>query len=235
MEIEILYQDEHLVAINKPSGLLVHRTDLDRHETLFALQIIRDQLNKHVYPIHRIDKPTSGVLLFALNLETAQSLSELFSTKHIIKQYIAIVRGWFPESIEVDRGVRSEKDKPRREALTSFRSLIHSEIDYPVGPFNTARYSLIEAIPETGRRHQIRKHLNHISYPIIGDTWYGDRDHNRFFSNEFQINDLMLHAYTLNFIHPVTNVEITIRAPLSSNWLRVFEILGIRDEVLNKF
>jgi tRNA pseudouridine65 synthase len=235
MEIEILYQDEHLVAINKPPGLLVHRTDLDRNETKFALQIIRDQLNKHVYPIHRIDKPTSGVLLFALNQETAQSLSELFSTKHIFKQYIAIVRGWFPQSIVVDRGVRSEKDKPRREAHTSFKSIIHSEIDYAVGPFNTARYSLIEALPETGRRHQIRKHLNHISYPILGDTWYGDRDHNRFFSDTFQINDLMLHAHKISFIHPITNIELTIGAPLTVNWLKVCKILAIDDEILNKF
>ncbi len=232
--LEILHSDDYLVAINKPGGLLVHRTDLDPFETQFAVQILRDQLNKHVFPIHRLDKPTSGVLLFALQKETAQLISELLLNKQIHKEYIAIVRGWMPDNVKVDRGVRVEKDRPRREALTNFSKISQVEVPYPVGPFATARYSLIRALPETGRRHQIRKHLNHISYPILGDSWYGDRDHNNFAKEEFGMADLFLHALRVKFIHPILKEQMIINAPVPLQWREMLDHLGFDNEIIDK-
>jgi len=89
--LEILYQDEYLIAINKPSGLLVHKSPIDKHETRFALQELRDQIGQYVYPVHRLDKPTSGVLLFALDREIAKSMSQYFRNNLVHKEYTAIV------------------------------------------------------------------------------------------------------------------------------------------------
>lgn len=216
--LDILYQDKNLVAINKPSGLLVHKTELDPHEQQFAVQILRDQLGQYVFPIHRLDKPTSGVLLFALNLEFAQIISQFIQDKHFYKEYIAIVRGWAPENIKVDRGVRQARSLVRKEAFTEFWNLQNTEMQVALGPYEVSRYSLLKACPTTGRRHQIRKHLNHISHPIIGDTWYGDRDHNRYFANVMHLDKMFLHARCMKFKNPENGCELEIEAPLPEHW-----------------
>lgn len=230
-ELQIIYQDSYLVAVNKPSGLLVHRSDLDPFETEFALQKLRNQLGSKVFPLHRIDKPTSGVLLFALTSDIAREVTEEFLRKEFKKVYFAIVRGWIPDEVVVDRGIRHDKEKERRSALTHFSKLASIEIPYPVGPFDTARYSLIKAVPETGRRHQIRKHLNHISYPIVGDTWYGDRDHNRFFANTFEISQMLLHAGQVSFTHPVSRLPLKITANLPAHWEKALRILNFSLDI----
>ena len=224
--LDILYQDEYIVAISKPSGLLVHRTELDPFEQQFAVQILRNQLDRYVYPIHRIDKPTSGVLLFSLNLEIAQLLSQSLQDKQIYKSYIAIVRGWMPDEISIDRGIRQGRTNERKEALTHFQCLQTAEMPVPIGPYQSARYSLVMASPVTGRRHQIRKHLNHVSHPIIGDTWYGDRDHNRYFSEKKNISQMLLHSYQLQFSHPETKKQIKIKAPLPAHWQEALSLIG---------
>jgi tRNA pseudouridine65 synthase len=233
--LPILYQDEHLVAVNKPSGLLVHRTNLDRHETENAMHIVRDQLGQWVYPFHRLDKPTSGVLLFALDQETARRMTQSFTDGTIAKSYLAVVRGFTKEGERIDHplkeiadkmtGQRAERDRPGKEAVTEYRRLAAVELPHPVGRYATARYSLIKASPLTGRNHQIRRHLKHIFHPVIGDTAYGDGNHNDFFRKQFDCHRMLLHARELAFIHPYGNRKLTIEAPLDDAFSALLPVL----------
>jgi tRNA pseudouridine65 synthase len=159
IKLDILYQDQYLVAVNKPARLLVHRTSLDPYTEVFAVQILRDQIGKWVFPVHRLDKPTSGVLLFALSPEIAREVSDSFITNQFRKTYLAVLRGFCPEEGNIDYPISSERGGMRREAVTTFKRLATSEIPYQVGIFPTARYSLVEAEPVTGRRHQLRRHF----------------------------------------------------------------------------
>jgi len=173
--LEILYQDEYLVAINKPSGLLVHRSMIDRHETQFALQMVRDQIGARVYPFHRLDKPTSGILLFALNPEIARLMTAAFSMREIKKEYLAVVRGYAEQQAVINYPLKEERDKmtdrqalqnkEAQPAITKFQTQATVELPYAVGRYSAARYSLIKAWPRTGRKHQIRRHMKHIYHP----------------------------------------------------------------------
>ncbi|MFT5528024.1 MAG: tRNA pseudouridine65 synthase, partial [Pirellulaceae bacterium] len=174
-ELEILYRDEHIVAVNKPVGMLVHRTKLATRVREIAMRVLRKQLKKVVYPIHRLDRPTSGVLLFSLTQEAARAACELFEQHAVEKEYLAIVRGYVDDVGSTDMpllehqdritDVLAEKDKPAQEALTHYRTLARVEYPRPVGRYQTARYSLVELTPKTGRRHQIRRHLKHLNHP----------------------------------------------------------------------
>lgn len=231
MKLEIIYQDENLVAINKPSGLLVHRSEIDRRETRFALQILRNQIGQRVYPLHRLDKPTSGVLLFALNSETASLLAEQWKNRKVDKRYLAISRGYIEESIHcdhamappVDKFARNEVIKPAQDAVTDFRSLGQVELPIEIDKYPQSRYSLIECIPSTGRKHQIRRHLKHLSHPIIGDARYGKGRHSRYFRDHFDAPRLLLHAWQLTFIHPHSGEEIVLTAQLDRIMLNLIE------------
>lgn len=222
-QLDILYRDEFLIAINKPSGLLVHRSAIDRHETRFAMQILRDQIGQHVFPVHRLDKPTSGVLIFALSAEAATKMGAIFAAHQAQKTYLAIVRGIAPESILVNHPLTEEIDKytdakasPKlpQDAITQFYRLAMVELPYSVDKYPQSRYSLVKCLPKTGRKHQIRRHLKHISHPIIGDAKHGKGNHNRFFQEHFDAHRLLLAATELTFIHPYTQQSITIKAPL---------------------
>lgn len=222
--LEILYRDAYLVAINKPSGLLVHRSLIDRHETRFAIQLTRDQIGQKVYPVHRLDKPTSGVLLFALDSNTARLLSEQFTAGQVCKTYLAVVRGHTAENGVINYPLREELDKiadadadqakPAQEALTHYQCLATTELPYPVGRYSSARYSLLELQPKTGRKHQLRRHLKHIFHPIVGDTTHGDGKHNTLFREQFACQRLLLHANTLQFTHPHHAETLHLVAPL---------------------
>lgn len=235
-ELDILYKDEYLVAIDKPSGLLVHRSFLDKRETLFAMQMVRDQIGQHVFPLHRLDRPTSGVLLFALSSEVASSAATLFSEHKITKRYLALTRGFAPEQISVDHALKykydkiadkfADQEKPAQEAQTDFNCLQQAVIDKPLGKFPTVRYSLVECFPKTGRKHQIRRHLNHLNHPILNDANYGDNKQNHFFQDEFGLNRLMLFAKDLLFNHPITNEPIHLSASIGEETLGVFNKLG---------
>ena len=189
-QLPVLYRDEHLVAVNKPSGLLVHRSPIDRIETRFALQLVRDQIGQRVYPVHRLDKPTSGVLLFALSPEVARQLSGQIADHSVLKTYIAVVRGYCPQAGEVDHAIRDRPDRfadrdrtrerPAQEALTRYRCLATAEIPIAVDRYPRSRYSLVELKPVQGRKHQLRRHMKHLGHPIIGDAKYGKGVHNRF-------------------------------------------------------
>ncbi|MRR54418.1 MAG: pseudouridylate synthase [Deltaproteobacteria bacterium] len=234
--LEILYRDDHFVAVNKPAGLLVHRSDLDRHETEFALQLVRNQLGCHVYPVHRLDRPTSGVLLFALSPEAARRSGEAFDTDTVRKTYLAVVRGVTEAEARIDYPLlelperyetkSSAAQSDAKEALTNFRRLALVELPLPLGKFPTVRYSLLEVRPGSGRRHQIRRHLKHVFHPIIGDTTYGEGRHNRLFRNEFGCSRMLLHAVELAFPDPWSGATVTINAPLDQEFSSVIRQLG---------
>ena len=225
---EILYQDNDLIAINKPSGWLVHRSWLDKHETVVVMQTLRDQIGQHVFPVHRLDRPTSGILLFALSSEIARLMSEQFATKQIEKTYHAIVRGYVEGEATIDYPLVEELDKiadkfsdsnkPAQDAVTTYRGISKIEVPIKVGKFDTARYSFVELKPKTGRKHQLRRHMKHILHPILGDSKHGDLHQNRAFAEFFSIKRLMLHASKLQITHPINHNTIIIEANLDQQW-----------------
>ncbi|MBN6710244.1 tRNA pseudouridine(65) synthase TruC [Haemophilus haemoglobinophilus] len=230
--LDILYQDEFLVAVNKPAGMLVHRSWLDSHETQFVMQTLRDQIGQHVFPIHRLDRPTSGVLLFALNAEIANLLCSQFEQKKVEKSYLAVVRGYLTDAQTIDYPLKVQLDKiadkfsqekEPQQAITDYQGLKTAEMPYGVGRYTTSRYSLVRLIPHTGRKHQLRRHLKHIFHPILGDTQYGDLHQNRALSQNVGVNRLMLHAEKLCFQHPVTNERVEIVADLDEQWKLLFK------------
>jgi len=239
--LDILCQDEHFVAVNKPSGLLVHRSMIDKHETRFALQMVRNQVGQHVYPVHRLDKPTSGVLLFALNPDIAKQVGEQFAAHTIEKTYLAVVRGFTDESGIIDYALKEEldkksdkqakQDKAPQDAVTHYKRLATVELDESVGRYKTSRYSLVRLIPKTGRKHQLRRHFKHIFHPIVGDTTHGDGKHNQMFREKMNCHRLLLAATSLSFEHPVSQERINIAAGLDDVFLDALQRLHWSDKV----
>jgi len=229
--LEILYQDEYIVAVNKPHGLLVHQSPIARDAEEFALQILRNQLNKMVYPSHRLDRKTSGILVFALDKATDRIMQQKFQNREVEKKYWALVRGFAPAEMTIDYALKRE-DETLQDAITHFKSLEYFELDMPFGKHKTSRYSLIEAIPETGRMHQLRKHFAHIFHPIIGDRPHGCNKQNKFWLENFKMNTMLLHASELSFKHPYSEEKITIKANISKEFQRVLEILKSKSITL---
>jgi tRNA pseudouridine65 synthase len=231
--IPILHRDEHYVAVSKPAGWLVHRTAVDAHEPRFLLQTLRNQIGCRVHPIHRLDKGTSGVIVFALHAEAANRLSRAFREERVDKRYVAVVRGYAPQQEVVDWPLRDATDARAtgrnttlRPAVTDVRRLAIAELSMAVGRYATARYSLVDCRPRSGRRHQIRRHLKHLRHPIIGDANYGDLAHNRCFRNTLGVGRLLLAATEIAFEHPYANTELRIAAPLDESFRRVLQALG---------
>lgn len=230
-EIEILYRDENYLAVNKPAGLAVHRSRMTRDQRRFLVPLVRDMVGRHVFPVHRLDRPTGGVMLLAFDSEATRLMSERFVAGEVSKTYLAVVRGYTAEEDRIDHPLTKSTDevgrkKEKRSAITDYRRLATTELPFAVGRYPTARYSLVQAHPHTGRQHQIRRHLNHISHPIVGDRKYGDNRHNRFFSEHFESNRLLLAAIKLVFTHPYTEETIRINAPPDSNFQTMIQKLG---------
>jgi tRNA pseudouridine65 synthase len=223
--LEIVYQDEHLIAINKPHGLLVHRSLIANDAKEFALQMLRDQINRRVSPVHRLDRKTSGLLLFAFEKDVEGMLHQQFREGAVLKRYLAILRGHAPDSQDIDYPLVKENGAIQ-DAFTSFKTLDRAELDIPLGKHPTSRYSLVEATPTTGRMHQLRKHFAHIFHPIIGDRKHGCNKQNRFFKAEWEMTTMLLHASELEFNHPVTMERIHLKAPLQDEFKRVMGIMG---------
>ncbi len=247
MDLPILFQDQYLIAIDKPPGLLVHRSMIAKQETQFAMQLLRDQIGQHVYPVHRLDRPTSGVLLFALDSETAALLTEQFARRQIEKCYKAMLRGFVHQRWSIDYSLRelhdkmtdkkAAKDKPAQPARTELTCLQRFNLPLPAGRYDSARFSYVSLTPLTGRKHQLRRHMAHIRHPIIGDTTHGDGKQNKFLRHHFNFNHLALTCSSMRLMHPHSNEPITLNAELSSpfqrllnNW-QVFSVTA--DETLN--
>ncbi len=220
----ILFQDDDYVAINKPSGILVHKTNISE-DTTFVLQGLRDQIKQRIYPVHRLDRGTSGVLIFGKNKEAAGLLGAQFRLKTVNKTYWAIIRGFVEASGIIDYPIASEKGKALKKAITHFKKIDQTEINQPVGRYPTARYTLIEAKPETGRFHQIRKHFAHLRHPVIGDKKHGDVKHNKFFKNTLELEGLLLHCLEMQFEHPFLKEGVKIEAPLRAAFEKAIQLL----------
>ena len=225
MNLEIIYQDEHLIAINKPHGLAVHRSDYIGDADAYAVQELRNQIGQYVYPCHRLDRKTSGILLFALNEETNKLMQKQFAENLVKKKYIAIVRGYTDDSGVIDYPLTNEKGKVQ-EAITEYKTLQRAELDISSGKFKTLRYSLVEVCLQTGRLHQIRKHFAHIMHPIICDRPHGCNKQNKLFKEKFGMTTMLLHASEIYFTHPVTGKEITIKAEFYPEFKRMIQIIG---------
>ena len=235
--LDILYRDDCLVAINKPAGLLVHRSDIDRHETRFAVQLLRDQIGRRVHPLHRLDKGTSGVLLFALDAGSASEVGRQFQRDEVNKRYLAVVRGWPPEAGIIDHALSRQFDDYGRKfsagsptdalpAATEYRRLATVELPDAVDRYPTSRYALLELVPKTGRQHQLRRHLKHIAHPVIGDATWGKGIHNRYFQQRFGGGRLLLACTQLALRHPQDGRVLVIAAPLEENFAGVVDALG---------
>lgn len=223
--LDIIFMDDYLVAINKPHGLLVHRSPIAKDADEFALQLLRDQLNRRVFPVHRLDRKTGGVLLFALSKDVEKLMQQQFSDNLVDKKYLAIVRGHTPDEQEIDYALRKENGTLQK-AFTRYKTLARAELDVPLGAHPTSRYSLVEAKPETGRMHQLRKHFSHIFHPIIGDRTHGCNKQNKLFKEQWELDTMLLHASQVSFNHPVTSNKIPIEAPLQDEFLRIKKIMG---------
>ncbi len=225
--LPILFQDQYIVAINKPAGMLVHRSSIAADAEVFVLQELRNQLGgRHIYPVHRLDRKTSGVLVFALDSATAALLQQNMEAESSQKIYRAIVRGYFPDEIACDRALTNDRNKTQ-EAFTRFRCLSRCELPIAFGAHSSSRYSLIEAMPITGRQHQIRKHLNHLRHPIIGDRPHGCNKQNRLFKERWGLTQMLLHAASLSLLHPHNGEGLCIEALASDEFERIRLELGL--------
>ena len=237
--LPILHRDEHLVAVHKPAGLLVHRSELDRHAQQFAVQMVRAQTGRHVYPVHRLDRATSGVLLFAFDAGVAGILGERFMSRDVTKTYLAVVRGIPGQHGVIDHPLRRRDDLPGRvsrhvpgaaqPALTAWRRLAECELPHAVEPYPTSRYSLLALQPHTGRRHQLRRHMKHAAHPLIGDTTYGKSAHNRLFERLFGSRRLLLACVRLRLEHPADGRTVDLVAPPAADFAGVLDALGWGD------
>jgi len=221
----VLYRDEWLCAIDKPCDMMVHKSRLGT-DRQFVVQLLRDQIGQKVWPVHRLDRATSGVLLFALDREAASRVGRQFMAQDVHKGYLAVTRGWVDEAGEIDHELKKHKGASAGQAArTRYRRLATCELPIALGDHDSVRYSLVEVFPETGRRHQIRRHFKHISHHLIGDTTYGDGRHNRIFRQHFGCHRLLLHAVSLALTHPADGTPLRIAAAIGGEFHAVAERL----------
>lgn len=219
MQINIVYEDETLLVVNKPNNMLVYNSYYARNiKDPSLIQQLKLHYSDKLYPVHRLDYKTSGLLLLTKTAISAKHIQQQFESNTIQKSYFALLRGYTPLHQTIDTPVKNPETGVYKEALTHLNTLYSFEIDIPVKPYPKSRYSLVKMTPQTGRMHQLRKHANKISHPIIGDHKYGNRHHNAMFENQLQLPNLFLHAHALNFIHPATTNKLSLTAPLPSFW-----------------
>jgi len=225
--IEVVYEDDALLAVNKPAGLLVHRSAIAADETDFLLERLQAQIGGTLYLAHRLDRATSGIVLLAKSREIAGELGRLFMARRIVKRYLAVVRGWPAAEGMIDYPLPDVRERsPRKAALTRWRTLATATVPLALGKYSEQRYALVEAQPETGRYRQIRKHFHHVSHHLIGDTSHGRGDHNRLWRMHFHMHRLLLHAWRLELIHPLSGTPLTLQAPLDETWRSILAALN---------
>lgn len=236
-DLDILFEDEYLIAVNKPAGLLVHPSWIAPRGTPNLASMLKAYFDgASPYTIHRLDRPTSGVILFAKNKEVAQQMNLQFAERKVDKTYLCMVRGYTDEQGVIDYPLKeqldkiadkyADQDKPAQEAVSRYRRLATVELDMPVGRYEQSRYSLVEVKPETGRKHQIRRHMKHIFHPIAGDTKHGDNKHNKALRQHYDLQRLMLMAREIRFEHPITQSAMQICAPLDAYTTELFSAFG---------
>jgi tRNA pseudouridine65 synthase len=226
--LKILFQDIHYIAIDKPAGLLVHRSPLDSNATEFAVQTLRDQIGQAVNPCHRLDRPTSGILLFALSTEATRAAQHAFISHRVRKTYHAVVRGWLQGSGKINYDLRNEENPNKvQPAETEYNCLKQSTVAVPVGRYPTARCSLVELHPKTGRTHQLRRHMAHLRHPILGDTRHGDGAQNQFLRKLCGQQILLLRAVRLSFRHPINGEMLDIYAGANQSFDTALDRLGL--------
>jgi tRNA pseudouridine65 synthase len=223
--LEVLFQDEWFVAVHKPSGVLMHPTKIAPLGDETLLYTLRRQLRRRVFPVHRLDRGTSGVVVLALHSEAAGRLSELFHHRQVEKTYLTVIRGFMDPEGVIDRPLRTWPGEPERDARTEYRTLATVELPIPIHPHQTCRYSLLEVRPGTGRRQQIRRHFSGLSHPVIGDRSHGDSRHNRLFRERFDCPRLLLAAVRIAFPHPFTAAPVEVVCPLEPVFARVAHTL----------
>ena len=223
---DILYEDQWFIAINKPSGQLVHRSALDPHATNFAVQVVREMTGKRVFPIHRLDRPTSGVLLFAYTPAVVSKMQKVWESR-VNKTYQALVRGWVHGCGYIDYSLKYQVDKLAeadktpdvlQHAASSYQSLQRYEAPFKTKRYNSARYSLIKLMLHSGRKHQLRRHMAHLRHPIIGDTTHGDGKQNQLARAHLDCQHLLLSCMEISFEHPETAQHVVVTSPRSKNF-----------------
>lgn len=226
--LQVLFQNEDFVVIHKPPGLHVHQPEMARRRVareLTVLWTLRRQIEKYLYPVHRLDVATEGVLIMAFDGKIAGQLQKEFQGGSVQKVYHAICRGWTDDEGRIDMPLERDSNGTLAEAVTNFRTLARIEMPYAVGKrYPTARYSLVEARPETGRWHQLRRHFARSHHPIVGDREHGDSHHSRFFRETLGLSGLWLRAADLNFSYQSRDWKFA--APLTDRWLIAGEKLG---------
>jgi len=224
MIIPICYEDDYIIAVSKPCNVLVHHSHMARNmdDESTLIDLLKEQYKHKYYPLHRLDRKTSGLILLAKKRQEVRVFQDLFLQNKIQKTYYALVRGFAPDKGIIDSPVKGRDANVHKEALTEFSRREEITLDIAVQPYDNSRYSLLELKPKTGRLHQLRIHLNKISHPIVGDPKYGDRFHNRMFEKEFNCTKMFLHADKLVFVHPVTEKQICVQAEFPNHWIEAF-------------
>lgn len=222
--LEIIYQDENVLVVNKPNGLLMHRSKIAQDASTSVLKILRAQTGLHLYTVHRLDRKTSGLLIIALKPETQSFLNEQFRERKVSKCYRAIVRGYTESEGIIDYAIKNDKGIVK-DAITLYRTVDRYDCPWPSGSHSSSRYSLVELYPETGRYHQLRMHMAHIFHPIIGDRPHGCNKQNRLWKELHGINTMLLHAIRLTVSLKPDTEPITFEAPVFPDFERSLELL----------
>ncbi|WP_435414976.1 pseudouridine synthase [Polaribacter aestuariivivens] len=225
MSVAIVFEDEYILCVSKPNNMLVHHAFHSRNvaDEVSLLQEIEKEKGYKTYPIHRLDRKTSGIILLAKKKEYVSKFQELFTNNEIEKTYFGIVRGFAPATKTIDSPVKGRDANVHKDALTHLKTLAQITLDIPVKPYDSSRYSFIELKPKTGRMHQLRVHTNKISHPLIGDPKYGDKNHNVMFEENFNCSHLFLHAGILQFTHPFSLENLILKASFPEDWVMLFE------------
>lgn len=225
MSFKIIFEDAYLLAVCKPNNMVVHHAYHSRNvaDEISLLQAIQEEKRIKVYPIHRLDRKTSGIILLAKETNYVSKFQEVFTNNEIEKTYYGVVRGHAPETKSIDSPVKGKDGKVHKEALTHLKTLAQITLAIPVKPYDSSRYSLIEMKPKTGRMHQLRVHTLKISHPLIGDSKYGDKNHDLMFDKNFAWKNLFLHAGQLAFKHPFSEENLVLKANFPKDWISLFK------------
>jgi tRNA pseudouridine65 synthase len=225
MNLDIIFEDQFIICVNKPNNMVVHHAYHSRNvaDETSLLQLIQAEKGIKVYPIHRLDRKTSGIILLAKETIHVSKFQELFTNNEIEKTYYGVVRGFSPESKTIDSPVKGRDASIHKDALTYLKTLEQIVLEIPVKPYDSSRYSLVELKPKTGRMHQLRVHTSKISHPLIGDIKYGDKNHDLMFEENFGWKNMFLHAGHLKFKHPFSEEVLILKANFPKDWISLFE------------